>query len=856
MKRKTKIVLMIVIGVFLLFAYNVNPFFLNKFSNLLTKENLTFTEKENITRYLKINKYSNVSYASLNISGILIGSIYNVITISGLGGNKDDGNWNTYDWIDNRLCFYSGDYNCEPPDHIDGYTSIECWNFSENSWVSLNNGGPTTCFLDSFPEVYCYFDYATQNDLPSSCIFYNSSEEKSYVKIRTYYDYGIQGSVTRQDVSGSVIESYDIEGKLLYAQICNETDGYFAPGPAPYTDYPCFKIGPEFYFYDTYFTFLRYWEQGLIYNRTFENGSSPSNVWLEIGTPDGTYEWNWSGDFNSSYSPQKTKNLNDSINLALNNGLCDCEGCSLSNFDCYVPFVFHSDSAGKLRYDSLNITYSLPSPNTPEPYFNTTLAYNLTNLECSVIPVHKANLNMDIFFNLTVNGIYKAEYSVENVSNGTLVTWIIGKGNYTKHDNISCLVTFYDGENSKSNYTNITILNSVPTTPSLINPLNNTGSTHLQLCFNGSTDDDNDALTFYLVVDNNSDFSSPEYVNSSIVQQTLEQTCDTISISEEGLYYWRVLANDGEANSSWSETWQFFYDLTSPNITILSPSNGATFINTLTVGFSTNATDNHRVEKCWYWYDYLGGGLVRTNTTYDCTSTTIEFPTYSAYTIYFYAQDNVSYEDYDTINFTLEYSYQAPGGGGGGVTTQIPIAMKIETLLGTKEARLVSSSGELKTEEFNIYNLGTDTINVFLRCESATEICDWIEFEKETYTVEPSEIVPTRAKFIINIPDEVTGEYSFTIKAISGKTEAVIKYTLVIYPPFSFINFLKNFFELVTIKGYRLPLGYMIFFSLFIPFLLLHFFVFKFEREKFIIFSIILSIASFMATNLLVFLLK
>ncbi len=63
------IVLAFVGFVFVGFVLAFTP--ITTFSNLLTSENLTFTGDENITRYLDIPRYANVTSAYLNLSGYL-----------------------------------------------------------------------------------------------------------------------------------------------------------------------------------------------------------------------------------------------------------------------------------------------------------------------------------------------------------------------------------------------------------------------------------------------------------------------------------------------------------------------------------------------------------------------------------------------------------------------------------------------------------------------------------------------------------------------------------------------------------------------------------------------------------------
>jgi len=81
----------------------------------------------------------------------------------------------------------------------------------------------------------------------------------------------------------------------------------------------------------------------------------PTNPYLEVGTPDGNFEWNVAGIFDGI--DITTLDLSSTLNMALNSGACDCVGCTLNVDNCTIPFLFHSDSVGKLEYDNIFVEY-------------------------------------------------------------------------------------------------------------------------------------------------------------------------------------------------------------------------------------------------------------------------------------------------------------------------------------------------------------------------------------------------------------------------------------------------------------------------------------------------------------------
>ncbi|MFH2028619.1 MAG: right-handed parallel beta-helix repeat-containing protein, partial [Nanoarchaeota archaeon] len=61
----------------------------------------------------------------------------------------------------------------------------------------------------------------------------------------------------------------------------------------------------------------------------------------------------------ATFLNQRTDDLSSVINDALNNGNCDCIGCEIDNDYCLIPFLFHSDTQGSLKYSNINIDYTL-----------------------------------------------------------------------------------------------------------------------------------------------------------------------------------------------------------------------------------------------------------------------------------------------------------------------------------------------------------------------------------------------------------------------------------------------------------------------------------------------------------------
>jgi len=145
----------------------------------------------------------------------------------------------------------------------------------------------------------------------------------------TYYYkfYGVNDSAIRQDWSTS--KSY-----VIQPEDSGDTIRAYTKSHTSYADSPG-----------------NYYEQ-----MNVERMDYPIDPYLEVGVPDGTYEWNYTGSFETS---EITENFSAEINSYL--ALCTAD------FDgyCDVPLYFTSASIGILQLSNISIQYSYdPNPVT------------------------------------------------------------------------------------------------------------------------------------------------------------------------------------------------------------------------------------------------------------------------------------------------------------------------------------------------------------------------------------------------------------------------------------------------------------------------------------------------------------
>jgi len=111
----------------------------------------------------------------------------------------------------------------------------------------------------------------------------------------------------------------------------------------------------------------------------------------------------------------------------------------------------------------------------------------------------------------------------------------------------------------------ISAVNDPPWGLSLNLPLNNSNlsTNSLLLSIYNGTDVENNPLTYYLEVYNDSGLTQIGYVNP-LISETSETTNDTTSVLEDGDYYWRALVSDSIINSSFTDARKFTVDTTPP----------------------------------------------------------------------------------------------------------------------------------------------------------------------------------------------------------------------------------------------------------------------------------------------------
>ena len=230
----------------------------------------------------------------------------------------------------------------------------------------------------------------------------------------------------------------------------------------------------------------------------------------------------------------------------------------------------------------LNITSYLQENVTPNqlPYLSTIIlnSTSLTNLTSEDLhcyfSVRDHDSEDDLYANYTwyENDVAKLSGQI-SVTHDVTTSIVLGSGNTTKGENWNCNVTPYDSEayGSSAESVKLTILNTAPNKVVLKSPKNASSTTDRtpDISWYNPGDDDNDALTYDLWVDNDFNFLSPEI---KLVKAAGVGYTPTDDLDVDTTYYWRVRAWDGEIYGEYSLVWEFDIDsyvaITIPNDTM------------------------------------------------------------------------------------------------------------------------------------------------------------------------------------------------------------------------------------------------------------------------------------------------
>jgi|GEM_PF-6587513 len=549
----------------------------------------------------------------------------------------------------------------------------------------------------------------------------------------------------------------------------------------------------------------------MVIDTTFVGGLLyPNNPYIQINN---TKIWNITGEFSTTQN--KTNDFASVLNSALNGGLCDCTGCVLSGNYCNLTTIFHSDTAGKIFYEALDIQYT-PAPfPTLESLNNNTYAPATKTFNCSATDEEGLSNITFYFWNSTGHLNITDTQDISNTYNSTTYdmvfnstgTWTWGCSAYNNNsrrwwadDNFTINVDIDDP---------IIILNK-PTDLQYINTANvqlNYTPEHSSQTVEACELYSNFTETWSL---NQSDFSITEDVINSF-NQTLS----------EGYYLWNIKCNTTETSNPAFATSNFTFtlDTTLPvmnNMTITTTADSTQF------NFTTNISDTN-LDSCKY--SVWTGTTPGTNTSFTCnTTTTPSAPGFGTYILVVWATDSANNENSQNLSFTTSITTGGVVTGGGGSTTTITIAELTKGwTMGVKGGgnRIDASmpQGTQRTfKNIEFINIGESSVTITLSCEDVDgSACQYVEFPDSSFELAKLKDTPQTIDFILNIPREAEiGDYQFNIKALDEDSrDGSVTMFLEITSFTSFQSLISKIFFLKTSFG----LPYLLVF--FIPFIII-----------------------------------
>jgi hypothetical protein len=408
--------LSIVIGSLL----NTTNVTLTSFNDTSTSKNKTFGQEETeIIDYFKIQKIANMTSASLNISGSAIDNVvFNTSWSTGTTPSviRDITTDDNYVYVQGGGNIYNYSMNGT---YQSSFVSATCDSSISGNVYGLSNNGTNffvvyddvagsvdiACVLNFDGTQVSNFTLTPGNDNPRGIIFNGSLYWVNDADdvIRVYDSSGtFQAGVSASngtnlmetdsfELSGDDLNIFGI-GKIFFTtivQICKyplTTSGTMTATECwDFSDYlTSAGLGTN----DTHIWYGN--STNTSYVATID--SYPTNAWMEVGSIDGTREWNFTGSFASE---ETTSDFNASIQSFLNSCTAD------SSKFCYVPVYLYSEKKGILNLENIIINYTY----NPNPVvINTSLVSSYLSLSTNFTTI-PLRIKSDGVGNITVDDI-------------------------------------------------------------------------------------------------------------------------------------------------------------------------------------------------------------------------------------------------------------------------------------------------------------------------------------------------------------------------------------------------------------------------------------------------------------------
>jgi subtilisin family serine protease len=205
-------------------------------------------------------------------------------------------------------------------------------------------------------------------------------------------------------------------------------------------------------------------------------------------------------------------------------------------------------------------------------YSNLTLTFKYVTSRERISGIWR-NDNLKVYYKNSVTGSWTQLAAYENVNYTAWQTGSINISDATLSHDFYIAFEGIDGGSKGVSVDDIVINGSgggtPPAAPSLVSPANASSTTDLTPTFDWG--DVSGATTYTILVDNNSNFASPE-----INQSPTASTYTPASNLATGTYYWKVLSTNAYGSSSYSDTWTVTLGAPPAAPSLASPTDAST----------------------------------------------------------------------------------------------------------------------------------------------------------------------------------------------------------------------------------------------------------------------------------------
>lgn len=311
------------------------------------------------------------------------------------------------------------------------------------------------------------------------------------------------------------------------------------------------------------------------------------------------------------------------------------------------------------------------------------------------------------------------------------------------------------------------------------------------------------------------------YTWSQPTNNTMNWT--TRNITSDGRYIWNVQCNDTDNNLGTSINRTFGIDTVKPQVFGI---NVTTTENSQTFSYVYSSSDNLsgvNLSSCLLSIFNSSGSIDGTRNNVTCSgSDTVSG--FASYNLTICLKDYASNIACNSTNFTTTQTPTViiqPGGGGGSIIILQSLlatnySISSTTLGNVVDVVLSKDSVKPRAKQFILINKGKDEFDVKISCDTTNltinqsqgirtdlDICQFVTFDKEVYTVSANEDSPTIGYFYVSAPDNAkfNDKYGFNVivtrDEANGETysklsvTARVPYYGLLYK-FSYIPFIKS----------------------------------------------------------------